>query len=94
MTKKKNRINFFAKVVLAAVTFYALYTLIDLQDRINTHRADAAWLENRLEEANARNNALRAAIDSELTDEVIAEHARNKLDFVMPGEQVFIDVSK
>jgi cell division protein FtsB len=41
-----------------------------------------------------KNTALSAIIDSEITEEMIAALAREKLDLVEPGEQVFVDISK
>ena len=91
--KKKRRIGFFTITAVVVVTVYAAYTLVNLQLQINARKSEAVWLTAELEETKARNAALQAAIEFDLSDETIAELARDKLDFAMPGEQVFVNVS-
>lgn len=91
--KKKRRVGFLTKVAVVVFSVYVAVTLISLQIQINERKREGTALEQQLEITKARNAALTAAIDSELTDEMIMAQAREKLDLVKPGEKVFVDTS-
>ena len=91
--RKRRRIGLFTKVAVVVFSIYAAVTLITLQIQINERRREETALALQLETAKARNASLAAAIGSEITDEMIAQQARSKLDLVAPGEKVFIDTS-
>lgn len=91
--KKKRRVGFFTKIAVVVFSVYIATTLISLQVQINERKREGIAQKQQLEAVNARNAALSAIIDSELTDEMIAAQARDKLDLVAPGERVFVDIS-
>ena len=91
--KRRRRVGFLTKIAIVVFSVYVAVTLITLQVQINERRREEAALTRQLEATKARNAALTAAIDSELTDEMIKAQAREKLDLVEPGERVFVDTS-
>lgn len=91
--KKKRRIGLFTKIAVVVFSVYIAITLITLQVQTNERKLAGESQKQQLEEVTARNAALKSIIDSEMTDEMIAAQAREKLDLVAPGERVFVDVS-
>jgi len=91
--RRKRRTGFLTKIAIVVFSVYVAVTLINLQVQINERRREETVLRHQLEVTRARNTALTAVIDSELTDEMIKSQAREKLDLVEPGERVFVDTS-
>ena len=81
------------KIFVAAISIYAAFTLISLQVQINAKKTEQTQLTAQAESQALRNQELQDAIDGGSKDETIAQIARDSLDYVYPGEQVFVDIS-
>ena len=73
-------------VVLLAAMGWQLY---DLQDQLQTARAEKEAYQQQVAEQQQKNDALAADIAEGPTAEKIEEIARNELGYVKPGEYVF-----
>ncbi len=91
--QKKKRTGIITKVAIVVFSIYAAYILITLQIDINQRKQTNQTLETELVKIESENEALKADIDSELTDQIVAQQAREKLGLVLPGERVFKDTS-
>jgi cell division protein FtsB len=91
--KKQKRLGLATKIFVAAFAVYAAVTLVSLQVKINDREADQAELENRLAAQQTRNAELEDVIAGAPSAAYIAKIARESLDYIAPGEQVFVDIS-
>ncbi len=90
---KKNKRSFivvFFAVVLCACFAISLFSLV--RD-INNVKKEIIDVEVATAEQEAENAALRDKINGGNKDEYVAEIARDKLGYVMPGERVYYDIS-
>lgn len=93
LNRKKKRVGLATKIFVTAFSIYSAFTLISLQVRINEKKSEQASLVRQAEQQELRNQELQDAISGENKDEAIAQIARSNLDYVFPGEQVFVDIS-
>ena len=93
-TKKKKRTSKFTKLFWLLVFAYAGYVLVQQQFQIHNLNAQANEITSQIEKAQEENDELNAVAESIGTDEYIERIARQKLGFVKPDEQVFVDTSK
>jgi len=91
--RKKKRVGLTAKIFIAVFAVYAAFTLVSLQVRINAKNQQQEKLKSQLEEQKLVNARLEAMIKDGNNEEYIADIARDMLDYVVPGERVFVDVS-
>jgi cell division protein DivIC len=79
------------KIVVIVLVVYASVTLINLQARIETVRADKDELQQQVTEKELANAELEYEIQNSTDDDTIADIAREKLGLVYPGEIIFHD---
>lgn len=84
------------RVALFLVAGAALVTLVFWQLKIADKRAELAQLQVQAAEQNARNEEIRAMVESLENDDGLKAYAEKKaredLDYAKPGERVFADV--
>lgn len=90
---KKITFRLLFRIILAAFTIFLLFNLIELRKSVNEKDAELKQLQYDINAQELENAALRDNMDEELTDEEIAEIAREKLGYSLPGERVFIDIT-
>lgn len=90
---KKITFRLLFRIVLAAFAVFLLFNLIELRTSVAEKDAELEELQYEINAQTLENEALRANLDDELTDEEIAEIAREKLGYSLPGERVFIDIT-
>ena len=90
---RKKRNNFILKIALCIFTVYAVYNFISLQIAIDKKKAELAELEAKIYTQQIANQQLSESRELELTDEEIANIARDRLGYALPGERVFIDIT-
>ena len=93
MQRRKKRVGLVTKVLIAAFAIYAACTLVNLQLRINAANAEQQMLSAQLNEQKLINAELNDAISGENQEEYIAQIARERLRYIYPGEQVYVDIS-
>ena len=91
--KKKKRVGLATKIFVAVFSIYAAFTLVSLQVQINDKKNEQEELQKQLETQKVKNAELEDVIGGENSEEYIAKIARESLDYIYPGEQVFVDIS-
>ena len=91
--KNKKRVGLTAKIFIAVFAIYAAFTLVSLQVQINAKNQQQEKLKVQLESQKLANAQLEAMINGGNNKEYVADIARDMLDYVVPGEKVFVDVS-
>lgn len=83
-----------SKVLWAVMFLYVGYIFIQQQIRLHDLRMEGKEVTAEIEQKQQENEELTHIMDIMGTDEYIEKVARQKLGFVKPDEQVFIDTSK
>lgn len=91
--RKKKRVGLATKIFSAAFAIYAAFTLVSLQLEISAKRQENEQLVAALDAQIVKNSELEDVISDGLNEEYIAKIARESLDYVVPGEIVFVDIS-
>lgn len=90
---KLKKANMFTKIVILALTLYAVVSLVSVREKVAKAEAQRAVLQQQVTEMTQQNAELQYQIDHGTDEETIEEIARNKLGLVLPGEKVFYDIS-
>lgn len=94
MAKKEgSRKNFILRLCIFAFVAYAALLLVDMQITLSERKQDLDALQVQLEAQRLANKELERQLIQGVDEEYIERVAREKLEFVAPGERVFIDVS-
>ncbi len=91
--KKNKKIGFLTRIFLCGFAVYAVVTLISLRVQINERNRENDALKQAITEQEMSNAQIKETLDKGVTDEAIADSARDDLGYVMPGERVFVDTA-
>ena len=91
--KKKNPGKLIIRLCLVLFAIYVVYNRVVLHMQINEKNQELAALEAEIYSQNLVNQQLEENATAKLTDEEIAEIAREKLGYSLPGERIFIDIT-
>ncbi len=91
--KKKSPINFIITVFIVAFSVYAAVTLINKSIKIKQQQEEQVMLTEKRDKLKTKNAELKDIAESEKDEDYIASIAREQLDYVYSGEQVFKDIS-
>ena len=91
--RRKKKVGLATKIFVAVFSIYAAFTLVSLQMEIAAKRAEQEALTVSLEAQQVRNAELEDVIGNAPDEGYIAKLARENLDYVLPGEMVFVDIS-
>ena len=93
--KKKNRKNksVLLRVLILGVCIYMIATLSGLWNTLNQSRKDLEELKAQYAEEQNDIEELRTMLEDGSQSQIIEKAARERLGFVYPDEQVFIDIS-
>ena len=95
MNKPKNKkIGILLKLAFALVAAIAIIKPISLQIQIRELREQVSTLDDQISQEETVNKDLKKSLDEGMTDEAIANIAREVLGYASPGERVFIDSSE
>ena len=85
---KKSKRNIF-------LTVYVVAVFISQQIQISGKKEELASMTQELQVQNMKNNEIKKSLDANINDnsEYIERLARTGLDFVKPGERVFVNVA-
>ncbi len=83
-----------SKVLWAAVFLYVGYIFVQQQIRLHDLSVEEKQVSAEIEQAQQEQEELNHVMDIMDTDEYIEKVARQKLGFVKPDEQVFVDTSR
>lgn len=90
----KRRSSLITKLIILAVVIYAAVTIVALQPKIDTLKAESDTLNQEVLALQESNQSLQHDIDTMNTEEGIMKIARERLNLVTDGEWIFIDKSK
>ena len=85
------RAGIIAKLLVFAVIVILAWTIIGLRGDIMRATARRNELKTQSAEIEVENDEMRRRIDNRYSDEIIEEIAREDLNLVMPGEQIYYD---
>ena len=88
---KLKRAGMLTKLLLAIVLVASVTTFLNLQTQARDLTAQKAVLERQTARQKQENEALAAAIADKDNPERIADVARERLGYVVPGEIIFYD---
>ncbi len=83
------RTGILTKLILLVLLVYLLTSLASLQKRIKYEERETAELQQQLEDMETENDNMRYAVEHSEDDDVIRDIAREKLDLVEQGEEIF-----
>lgn len=90
----KRKSSLITKLIILAVVIYAAVTIVALQPKIDTLKAESDTLNQEVLALQESNQSLQHDIDTMNTEEGIMKIARERLNLVTDGEWIFIDKSK
>lgn len=93
--KKKNRKNksVLLRVLILGVCVYMIATLSGLWNTLNRSRKELETLKAEYAEEQNDIEELRAMLEDGSQSQIIEKAARERLGYIYPDEQVFIDIS-
>ncbi|MEE1006166.1 MAG: septum formation initiator family protein [Acutalibacteraceae bacterium] len=93
--KKKNRKNksVLLRVLILGVCIYMIATLSGLWSTLNQSRKELETLKAEYAEEQNDIEELRAMLEDGSQSQIIEKAARERLGYIYPDEQVFIDIS-
>lgn len=83
------RTGILTKVIIVILLTYAVLSLIRLRSRIDSAEAEKEALQQQVADVSAENDDMRYAIENSDDEDVIRDIARDKLNLVEPGEEVY-----
>lgn len=92
MKKRKNK-SILLRLAILGVCVYMIATLSSLWNTLNESREQLETLNSRYETETNDINELKAMLADGSEAKIIEKAARERLGYVYPDEQVFIDIS-
>ena len=90
---KKRRKSVILRLLLLAFSVYILISLINYQVQLTNYRRDLAEKQSTLEAKNLEVSELERLLESGTESQLIERAARERLGYVYPDEQVYVDLS-
>lgn len=77
------------RIILLSLIFYAALSLFSASHELRQARALEARLASSLQALEEENLLLQQELEKEMSDEELAQLARQRLGLVLPGEKIF-----
>ncbi|MBE6928746.1 MAG: septum formation initiator family protein [Clostridia bacterium] len=90
---KTNTITWILRLLLLTFVGYGIFNVISLNVRIADKEVQKAALEAQINTQTLENQEIQENLEGEFTEEEIAEIARDKLGYSLPGERIFVDIT-
>lgn len=90
--RKLNFKKIIIKLIYIIVLMYVVITLIQQQQKINSHEATIANLNEEINKSNEYKTELMATKENINSIDYIERVAREKLNMYMPNEKVYVDI--
>lgn len=88
--RKKSKTSVLVTIAIFVVGGVLLFTLLGLVSDIRAAKEKNSLAQAQLDRINASNNELRVLLSG---DDYVQRIARDKYGFILPGEEVFVDIS-
>ena len=92
-TAKKRKNSFILTALLLGLICYLVFTWLGLQGKIQDQQQQIAIVNEKIDEQNYENNKLKKILNAGEESDYIEHIARRDLNYVMPGERVYYDIS-
>ena len=90
---KNKKINF-KRIIIIATLIYVVYTFFVQQKELNAYKADSERYSEQIATEEEKKEKLLETKSNINSKEYIEQFSREKLDFYLPNEKVYIDISK
>ena len=90
---KNNTITWIVRLALLTFMAYGIFNVISLNVRISGKEVQKQELQTQINAQKLANQEIQENLDGEFTEEEIAELARDKLGYSLPGERIFVDIT-
>ncbi len=92
---KKSKRGIFITIAVSVFAVYVVAVFISQQVQIGGKRDELTAITEELQVQNMRNNEIQKTLDANISEnsDYIERLARTGLDFVKPGERVFVNVA-
>lgn len=88
--RKNSKTSILVTIGIFVVGGVLLFTLLGLVSDIRAAKEETSALQAQLDNANANNEELKVLLSG---DDYVQRIARDKYGFILPGEEVFVDIS-
>jgi len=88
------KLGFIIRFSVAVLAVYVFFTLINIQMDITRKADEIDHLRQQVFVKTQENARLTDMLETEIDDEYIANIAREKLGYALPGERFFEDISQ
>ena len=88
--RKKSKTSILVTIGIFVVGGVLLFTLFGLVSDIREAREEYSLAQVQLDKINASNDELKVLLSG---DDYVQRIARDKYGFILPGEEVFVDIS-
>ena len=85
------RFSLITKLILLAVMAYAIVTIVSLQPKIGAQRAENEALSDEISALEQDNATLQEDIEALGSDDSVMKIARERLNYVLDGEIIYIN---
>ncbi len=92
---KRSKRSIFLTIAISVFSAYVIAVFIGQQVQIGDKKEELATLTQQLQVQNLKNEEIKKSLDTDTKDnsDYIERLARTGLDFVKPGERVFVNVA-
>jgi cell division protein FtsB len=90
---KKRKSSLIVNIILVALVINAVAAILSIQLQISQKNEEIIQLEQQKDIQMQKNARLQSLAESEFDDRYVAEIARERLGFAMPGEIFFENIS-
>ena len=88
--RKKSKTSVLVTIAIFAVGGVLLFSLFGLVSDIRAAKEQYSLAQAQLDKINANNSELKVLLSG---DDYVQRIARDKYGFILPGEEVFVDIS-
>ena len=88
------KLGFVIRFVVAVIAVYVFFALVNIQMDITKKEYDNEAMRRQVFIKTQENARLADMLETEIDDEYIANLARDKLGYALPGERYFEDISQ
>lgn len=88
------RSSLITKLIILAVMLFAIMTIVALQPKISSLKAEGATLSEEISDLQHANRVAQNRLDSLGSDESVIAVAREKLNFAFEDEIIYVDRSR
>lgn len=92
---KRRRRSWILRIAILAFGVYIIVSIVNQQIQIGNKKQELSVVQQQLTVQNLKNEELKSVLENGSTDsdEFIARKAREELNYAMPNEKIFVNIS-